>query len=129
MFNDTSRYRDDIFTIDNSEFQKYIADIYKTSDHQLNKVNTSDKETSFLDLNIKVIGSDIDTNNTTKAITLDFLSISRRFVCYISQLFRFARATIGLDFNSKSSKSLNYFKTNDTGLHILQTSKNIRNVL
>ena len=29
---------------------------------QLNKANTSDKETSFLDLNIKVIGSDIHTS-------------------------------------------------------------------
>ena len=28
MFNDTSRYLDDIFTIDNPEFQKYIPDIY-----------------------------------------------------------------------------------------------------
>ena len=29
---------------------------------QLNKANTSDKETSFLDLNIKVIGSDVHTS-------------------------------------------------------------------
>ena len=28
----------------------------------MNKANTSDKETSFLDLNIKVIGSDIHTS-------------------------------------------------------------------
>ena len=49
MFNDTSRYLDDIFTIDNPELQ-------------LNKANTSDKETSFLDFNIKVIGSDIHTS-------------------------------------------------------------------
>ena len=28
MFNDTSRYLDDIFTIDNPEFEKYIPDIY-----------------------------------------------------------------------------------------------------
>ena len=49
MFNDTSRY---IFTIDN------ILDIYP-AELQLNEANTSDKETSFLDLNSKVIGSDI----------------------------------------------------------------------
>ena len=30
MFNDTSRYLDDIFTIDNPEFEKYIPDIYWT---------------------------------------------------------------------------------------------------
>ena len=28
MFNDTSRYLADIFTIDNPEFEKYIPDIY-----------------------------------------------------------------------------------------------------
>ena len=48
MFNDTSRYLDDIFTIGNLEFEKYIPDIYPAK-LQLNKANTSDKETSFLD--------------------------------------------------------------------------------
>ena len=56
MFNDTSRYLDDIFAIDNPEFEKHIADIYLTQ-LQLNKANTS-----FLDLNIKVIGSDVHTS-------------------------------------------------------------------
>ena len=56
MFNDTSRYLDD-----NSEFVKHIPDIYP-AELQLNKAKTSEKETSFLDLNIKVIGSDIHTN-------------------------------------------------------------------
>ena len=28
MFNDTSRYIDDIFTIDSPAFEKYIPDIY-----------------------------------------------------------------------------------------------------
>ena len=31
MFNDTSRYLDDIFTIDNPEFEKYIPYIYISS--------------------------------------------------------------------------------------------------
>ena len=60
MSNDTSRYLDDLFTIDNPEFEKYIPDIYP-AELQLNKANTSDKETSFLDLNIKV-DSDIHTS-------------------------------------------------------------------
>ena len=47
MLNDTSRYLDDIFTIDNPEFEKYIPDLYP-AELQLNKANTSDKETSFL---------------------------------------------------------------------------------
>ena len=45
----TSRYLDDIFTIDNPELEKHIPDIYP-AEFQLNKANTSDKETSFLDL-------------------------------------------------------------------------------
>ena len=48
MFNDISRRLADIFTIDNPEFKKHIPDIYP-SELQLNKANTSDKETSFLD--------------------------------------------------------------------------------
>ena len=47
MFNDTSRYLDDIFTIDNPEFKKYIPDIYPAELH-LNKANTSVKETSYI---------------------------------------------------------------------------------
>ena len=61
MFSYTSRYLDDILTIDNREFEKYIPDIYPT-ELQFNKTNTSDKETSFLDLNIKIIGIDVHTN-------------------------------------------------------------------
>ena len=73
MFNDTSRYLDDIFTIDNPEFEKYIPDIYP-AELQLNKANTSDKETSFLDLNIKVIlAVTFIPAFTTNAMTSDFL--------------------------------------------------------
>ena len=51
MSNDTSRFLDNIFTIDYSEFEKDIPDIYP-AEVQLNKANTSDIETYFLDLNI-----------------------------------------------------------------------------
>ena len=61
MFNDTSRYFDDIFTIDNPELEKYIPDIYP-AELQLNKANTYDKENSFFDFNIKVICSDNHTS-------------------------------------------------------------------
>ena len=49
MFNDTSRYLDDIFTIDNPVFEKHIPDIYP-AELQLNKANTSDKETRPVNL-------------------------------------------------------------------------------
>ena len=42
--NDTSRYLYDIFTIDSPEFAEHIPDIYPR-EFQLNKANTSDKET------------------------------------------------------------------------------------
>ena len=48
MLNDTSRYLNEIFTIDNPDFEKHIPDIYP-AELQLNKAKTSDKETSFLD--------------------------------------------------------------------------------
>ena len=50
-----------IFTIDNPVFAEHIPDIYPR-ELQLNKANTSDKETSFLDLNIKVICNNIHTS-------------------------------------------------------------------
>ena len=53
-FYDTSRYLDDIFTIDNLAYDEHIPDIYPR-ELQMSNANTSDKETSFLDLNIKVI--------------------------------------------------------------------------
>ena len=115
MFNDISRYLDDIFPIDNPEFEKYIPDIYP-AELQLNKANTSDKETSFLDLNIKVIGSDIHTSVYDKRDDFGFPIIIVNFPwlsgdvprlpsygIYISQLVRFARCcTSVLDFHSKN---------------------------
>ena len=113
MFNDTSRYLDDIFTIDNSEFEKHIPDIYPAK-LQLNKTNTSDKETSFLGLNIKVIGGDIYTSVYDKRddfrfpiVNFPWLSddVLRLPSCgiYISHLVRFARCcTSVLDIQSKN---------------------------
>ena len=113
MFNDTSRYLDDIFTIDNPEFEKHISDIYPT-ELQLNKANTSDKETSFLDSNIKVIGSDVHNNVYDKRDDFGFPIVNFPWLSgdvprlpsygiYISQLVRFARCCTNVsDFNSKN---------------------------
>ena len=113
MFNDTYRYLDDIFTIDNPEFEKYIPDIYP-AELQLNKANTSDKETSFLDLNIKVIGSDIHTSVYNKRDDFGFPIVNFPWLSgdvprlpsygiHISQLVRFAGCcTSVLDFHSKN---------------------------
>ena len=60
-FNDTSRYIDDIFTFDNPSFAEHIPDIYPR-ELRLNKADTSDKESFFLDLYIKVINNNIHTS-------------------------------------------------------------------
>ena len=49
MFNDTSRYLDDIHTSNNPEYNEQIPDMYPR-ELQLKKANTSYKETSFLNL-------------------------------------------------------------------------------
>ena len=104
---------DDIFTIDNPEFAEHIPDIYPR-ELQLNKANTSDKETSFLDLNIKVVGSNIHTSVYDKRddfgypiVNFPWLSgdVPRlpSYGIYISQLVRFARCcTSVFDFHSKN---------------------------
>ena len=118
MFNDTSRNFDDIYSIDNHEFQKYIPDIYP-AEIQLNiyKAIPSDKETSCLDLNIEVIGINIHTSISTNAMTLDFLSLfsfadSHRTVFTFRSRFDLPGVVQAfLDFNSKTFKSLqNYWQ-------------------
>ena len=75
--------------------------IYIQQKLQLNKANTSDNETSFLDLNIKVIGNDIHTSVYDKRDDFGFPIVNfpwlngdvpklRSYGIYISQLVRFA---------------------------------------
>ena len=138
MLNDTSRYLDDIFTIDYPEFEKHIPDIYLT-ELQLNKAITSDKETSFLDLNIKVVGSDVHTSVYDLRDDFRFPIVNfpwfsgdvprlPSYVVYISQLVRFARCYSSVS-DYPLQKSSNYFQSTDTGLQISQASKIIWKVL
>ena len=92
---------------------QYIPDIYPR-ELQLNRANTSDKETSFLDLNIKVIGSNIHTSVYDKrddfgfpVVNFPWLSIDvprlQSYGIHISQLVRFTRCcTSVFDFHSKN---------------------------
>ena len=53
-FNSTSRYLDDdLLNIDNPYFEQMVGQIYPT-ELQLNKVNSSDTEAPFLDLNLSI---------------------------------------------------------------------------
>ena len=131
MFNDTSRYIDDIVTIDNPAFEKNIPDIYPAK-LQLNKANNSDKETSSLDLYIKVIGSDIHTSVYDKRDDFGFPIIDfpwlsgdvqriRSYGIYISQLVRFARCcTSILDFHSKHFQITSKLLTQGFSYHKLR---------
>ena len=69
MFNDTLTIY--LLSITMNLKNKFLK-IYPT-ELLLNKPNTSDKETSFLDLNINVIGSAFIPAFTTNAMTPDFL--------------------------------------------------------
>ena len=113
-----------MFTIDNPAFEKHSPDIYST-ELQLNTANTSDKETSFLDLNIKVIGSDIHTSVYDKrndfgfpivnfsCLSGDVLRLRSYGIC-ISQLVRFARyCSSVLDFHSKNIQITSKLLTQD----------------
>ena len=122
MFNDTSRYLNDICTIDNPEFEKCIPDI-NPAELQLNKANTSDKETSFYDLNIKVIVAAFMPVFTTNAMTSDFQSlISHGYVVTFPDshrtvfTFRSWLDLLDVVLAFWISISQNYFKTADTGL-------------
>ena len=110
-FNDTSRYLDDdLFTIDNPAFAEHVPDIYPR-ELQWNKANTPDTETSFLDLNIKVIGSNIHSSVYDKRDDFGFPIVNFPWLSgdvprlpshgiYISQLVRCARFFILKVFKS-----------------------------
>ena len=131
MFNDTSWYFDDIFTIDNPELEKHIPDIYPT-ELQLNKANTPDKEASFLDLNIKVICSDVHTSVYDNRDDFGFPIVNfpwlsgdvprlSSYCVYISKLIRFAMCCTSVsDFNSKNLQLTSKLLTHGYRYHKLR---------
>ena len=59
-FHTISRYLDDILNIDNVYFDTMISQIYP-SELQLNKANTSDTESTFLDLHLSISNNTVST--------------------------------------------------------------------
>ena len=112
-FSKTSRYLDDILNIDNPWFDTYKDEIYP-KELTLNKANTSDLETPFLDLHIKIINGSIHTSVYDKREDFNFKIINFPWLdgdvprlpsygIYISQLVRFARACTNVnDFHHKN---------------------------
>ena len=139
MFNDTSLYHEDIFTIDNPEFEKHILYIYATKFQWNNlKANTSDKETYFFDLDIKALAMTFILALTTNAMTSDFLSsISLGWVVIFLDSYRAVFTFLSLldllgvvlGFLISILKIFNSLQNFVTGLHISEASKYIWKVL
>ena len=95
-------------------FAEHISDIYRR-ELQLNKANTSDKETSFFDLNIKVIGNNIHTSVYDKRDDFGFSIVNFPWLSgdvprllsygiYVSRLVRFATCCGEIWFQEYVSK-------------------------
>ena len=96
-FNFTSRCLDDLLSNDNNFFDSMGNHIFP-SVHQLNKVNVSDTETSFLDLHLSISDGFVKSKIYDKRDDFDFDIVNVSFLdgdvprstsCggYISQLF------------------------------------------
>ena len=112
-FNATSRYLDDLLNIDNPYFEQMVGQIYPT-ELQLNKANSSDTETPFLDLNLSITNGIVSSKIYDKRDDFSFEIVNFPFLdgdvprspsygVYISQLIRFARVCSNVDdFNNTS---------------------------
>ena len=56
--NSTSRYLDDVLNIGNEYFEQTVDTIFP-KEHQLNKIDISDTEAPFLDLNLSILNDNI----------------------------------------------------------------------
>ena len=123
----TSRYFDDILNINNVYFDNMVNQIY-LSELQLNKVNTSDAEAAFLDLQFSISTDIISTKIYDKHDDFDFEIVNFPFLhgnvprstsygVYISQRIRFATASIYItDFNTHNKFYLRNFLNKAIGI-------------
>ena len=113
-FNSTSRYLDDLLNIDNPYFEQMVGQIYPT-ELQLNKANSSDTESPFLDLNLSITNDILVSSKiydkrddfNFEIVNFPFLDgdvpCSPSYGVYISQLIRFARVCSNVDdFNNRN---------------------------
>ena len=111
-FSSTSRYLDDLLSIDNNFFDSMVNRIYP-SELQLNKANMSDTEAaSFLGLHLSISDGLAKTKIYDKRDDFDCDIVNNQFLdgdiprstsfgVYISQLIRFARVSSHVDgFNT-----------------------------
>ena len=112
-FKSTSRYRDNLLNIGNPYFEGMVNRIYP-AELQLNKANTSDTETSFLDLHLSISNGFASSKLYDKRDDFDFDIVNFPFLdgdiprstpygVYTSQLIRFARMSSHVaDFNARN---------------------------
>ena len=113
-FNSTSRYLDDLLNIDDPYFEQMVGQIYPT-ELQLNKVNSSYAEASFLDLNLSITNGIVSPEIYDKQDDFNFEIVNFLFLdgdvppspsdgLYISLfLIRFARLCSNVDdFNNRN---------------------------
>ena len=115
-FNSTSRYLDDLLSIDNPYFGGMVNRIYPP-ELQQNKINTSDTEAPFLDLHLSISNGFVSSKIYDKRNDFDFDIVNLPFLdgdvprstaywVYVSQRIRFARMSSHVaDFNARN-KSL-----------------------
>ena len=112
-FNETSRYLDDILTIDNPFFASMVDNIYPP-ELTLNKANGSDTQVAYLDLSLSVSNNTVKTKIYDKRDDFNFnivnyphldgdVARATSYGVYVSQLIRFARACSDVeDFHDRN---------------------------
>ena len=70
-FNSSSRYLNHLLDIDNPYFEQMVSQIYHTG-IQLNKANSSDIETPFLDLDLSITNDIVSIKNCYKRDDFNF---------------------------------------------------------
>ena len=78
-FNTTSRYLDDILTINNVYFDNMVSQIYP-SELQLNTANTFDTKAAFLDLHLSISNDIVSTKIYDKCDDFDFEIVNFPFL-------------------------------------------------
>ena len=78
-FSSTSRYLDDLLNIYNIHFEHMVHRIYPT-ELQLHKANSSDSETTFLDLNLSIHNDIVSTNIYDKPDDFNFDIVNFQFL-------------------------------------------------
>ena len=115
-FNSTSRYLDDLLSIDNPYFEGMVNQIYPPG-MQLNIANTSDTEAAFVDLHLSISNGFVSSKIYHKLDDFDFDIVKFPFLdgdvpgrpsfgVYISQLIRFARVSSHVDDFNTHNKCL-----------------------